>query len=162
MVQFSITTPSLGFSASAMTSALAQFDAQVAQATSSVNAVVGASWTGSAADAFLADWNDFLLSATATREALASVAMRLQTAQSAYESTESQLVAASRSSRVAAQGPGVSAAQDDADERPLDAQVADLAHEASGPLEGVQLATAFEHLEGIEDMLDEQGEGTSA
>jgi len=103
MVQVSVTTPALGFSAASMTGALANFDAQLAQAAAAVNAVVGSTWTGSAADAFITEWNAFLQSANLTRDALASIAMRLHGAQAAYESNEAVLVAAARSSRVNAQ-----------------------------------------------------------
>lgn len=106
MVQFHVSTPALGFSASSMTGAVAQFDAQLAQVTAAVNAVVGSTWTGSAADAFLEEWTAFLTSAGVTREALMSIAMRLQSGQSTYDGNEAQLTAASRSSTVNIRVPG--------------------------------------------------------
>lgn len=106
MVQFHVSTPALGFSASSMTGAVAQFDAQLAQVTAAVNAVVGSTWTGSAADAFLAEWTEFLNSAGVTREALMSIAVRLQSGQSTYDGNEAQLTAASRSSNVNIRMPG--------------------------------------------------------
>lgn len=106
MVQFHVSTPALGFSAASMTGAVAQFDAQLAQVTAAVNAVVGSTWTGSAADAFLEEWTSFLASAGVTREALMSIAARLQGGQSSYEGNEAQLTAASRSSNVNIRMPG--------------------------------------------------------
>jgi WXG100 family type VII secretion target len=106
VVQFHVSTPALGFSASSMTGAVAQFDAQLAQVTAAVNAVVGSTWTGSAADAFLEEWTGFLTSAGVTREALMSIAMRLQSGQSTYDGNEAQLTAASRSSNVNIRVPG--------------------------------------------------------
>ncbi|MFB4351366.1 WXG100 family type VII secretion target [Microbacterium sp. CR_7] len=107
MVQFHVSTPALGFSAASMTGAVAQFDAQLAQVTAAVNAVVGSTWTGSAADAFLEEWTSFLTSAGVTREALMSIAARLQSGQSTYEGNEAQLTVASRSSNVNIRVPGV-------------------------------------------------------
>lgn len=106
MVQFHVSTPSLGFSAASMTGAVAQFDAQLAQVAAAVNAVVGSTWTGSAADAFLEEWTAFLASAGVTREALMSIAARLQSGQSTYEGNEAQLTAVSRSSNVNIRMPG--------------------------------------------------------
>ncbi|MFJ4223978.1 WXG100 family type VII secretion target [Microbacterium sp. NPDC089695] len=105
-MQFHVSTPALGFSAASMTGAVAQFDAQLAQVTAAVNAVVGSTWTGSAADAFLEEWTSFLSSAGVTREALMSIAARLQSGQSTYEGNEAQLTAASRSSTVNIRMPG--------------------------------------------------------
>lgn len=107
MAQFHVSTPALGYSAGAMTTAVAQFDAQLAQVTAAVNAVVGSTWTGSAADAFLLEWTSFLTSAGVTREALVSIATRLQTSQGAYEGNEAQLTASTRSSSVSARAPMV-------------------------------------------------------
>lgn len=106
MVQFHVSTPALGFSASSMTGAVAQFDAQLAQVTAAVNAVVGSTWTGSAADAFLEEWTSFLTSAGVTREALMSIAVRLQSGQTTYDGNEAQLTASSRSSNVNIRVPG--------------------------------------------------------
>ncbi|MFT4220236.1 MAG: WXG100 family type VII secretion target [Microbacterium sp.] len=106
MVQFAVTTPALGFSAASMTGAVAQFDAQLNQVSAAVNAVVGSTWTGSAADAFAEEWDAFLASAAVTRESLASIAMRLQLAQGGYDSNEAQVTAGARSSRVNVQVPG--------------------------------------------------------
>ncbi|KNY05424.1 WXG100 family type VII secretion target [Microbacterium sp. GCS4] len=106
MVQFHVSTPALGFSAASMTGAVAQFDAQLAQVTAAVNAVVGSTWTGSAADAFLEEWTSFLASAGVTREALMSIAARLQSGQSTYEGNEAQLTVAARSSNVNIRMPG--------------------------------------------------------
>lgn len=106
MVQFHVSTPALGFSAASMTGAVAQFDAHLAQVSAAVNAVVGASWTGSAADAFLEDWTSFLASAGITREALVSIAMRLHSAQNSYEGNEAQVTSSARSSTVNVRMPG--------------------------------------------------------
>jgi uncharacterized protein YukE len=107
-VQFYVSTPALGFSAASMTSAVAQFDAQLAQISATVNAVVGATWTGSAADAFLEEWTSFLASAALTRESIVSIATRLHAAQAGYDGNEGQLTAASRSSTVSIRMPGTS------------------------------------------------------
>lgn len=106
MVQFHVSTPSLGFSAASMTGAVAQFDAQLAQVSAAVNAVVGSTWTGTAADAFLAEWTSFLSSAAVTREALVSIASRLHVAQGTYDGMEAQLTATARSSTVNVKVPG--------------------------------------------------------
>ncbi|UYO98776.1 WXG100 family type VII secretion target [Microbacterium sp. M28] len=104
-MQFHVSTPALGYSASAMTGAVAQFDAQLAQVNAAVNAVVGATWTGSAADAFLEEWTAFLTSAGLTRESLVSIAARLQAAQGGYEGNEAQLTTSARSSTVNVRTP---------------------------------------------------------
>lgn len=91
-----------------MTGAVAQFDAQLAQISATVNAVVGATWTGSAADAFLEEWTSFLASAALTRESIVSIATRLHAAQAGYDGNEGQLTAASRSSTVNIRMPGSS------------------------------------------------------
>jgi WXG100 family type VII secretion target len=100
MSQFRVSTPALGYSAAAMSAALADFDAHVAQVSASVNAVVGASWSGSAADAFAESWSGWLSDAALTRAALADIVLRLQSAGSAYELTEGQIASASRGSAV--------------------------------------------------------------
>jgi WXG100 family type VII secretion target len=126
VVQFHVSTPALGFSAASMTGAVAQFDAQLAQVTAAVNAVVGSTWTGSAADAFLEEWTSFLSSAGVTREALMSIAARLQSGQSNYEGNEAQLTAASRSSNVNIRMPGTTGSSNGG------AQAAPAAFQAEG------------------------------
>ena len=91
MVRFSVSTPTLGYSASSLNTAVGLFDAQIAQATAAVNAVVGASWTGSASDEFAQAWTAWLATAELTRAALLDVATLLQGAQVTYEVTESGL-----------------------------------------------------------------------
>lgn len=103
MSQFSVSTPALGYSAAAMSGALADFDARVAQASASVGAIVGASWTGAAADAFAEAWQEWLSDAAVTRAALADIAARLVQAEGAYEATESRISASARSSAVTTQ-----------------------------------------------------------
>ncbi len=106
MVHFVVSTPSLGFSAASMMDAAALLDMQIAQAQGVVDAVAGGTWTGDAADAFVQEWTTFVASATVTRTALMSIAVRLQGAQNTYEVTEGQLVAASRTARVSITQPG--------------------------------------------------------
>lgn len=106
MAHFSVSTPALGYSAAAMAAALADFDARVAQVSASVNSVVGASWTGGAADEFASSWTEWLAGAATTRAALASIVARLQAAEAGYVTTEAALTAASRTSRVSARQAG--------------------------------------------------------
>lgn len=106
MVNFVVSTPSLGFSAATMTDAAAMLDMQIQQAQGVISAVVGGTWTGEAADKFLEEWQGFVASAALTRTALISIATRLQAAQSTYEVTESQLVTAAGSARVTITQPG--------------------------------------------------------
>lgn len=106
MAHFVVSTPALGFSAASMMNAAGMLDAQILQAQGVVSAVAGGTWTGDAADAFIADWTSFITSATVTRTALLSIATRLQAAQSAYEVTENQIVTSTRSARVTINQPG--------------------------------------------------------
>ncbi|MDQ0644068.1 WXG100 family type VII secretion target [Microbacterium murale] len=106
MAHFVVSTPSLGFSAASMMNAAGMLDAQIQQAQSVVNAVAGGTWTGDAADAFVEEWNSFITSAGLTRMALLSIATRLHGAQATYETTESQIVTATRSARVSINQPG--------------------------------------------------------
>jgi len=88
MVQFSVDTSAVGYTAASMSSALAQFDAQVAAVASAVNGVVGASWSGQAADTFAQAWASWVQSAELTRLGLAAIVADLHYAQTTYESTE--------------------------------------------------------------------------
>lgn len=106
MAHFVVSTPALGFSAASMMNAAGMLDAQIQQAQGVVNAVVGGTWTGDAADAFVEEWTSFISSALVTRTALLSIATRLQAAQSTYETTESQIVTSTRSARVTINQPG--------------------------------------------------------
>lgn len=96
MVQFSVDTSAVGYTAASMSSALAQFDAQVASVTSAVNAVVGSSWSGEAANAFAEAWSTWLQASELTRMGLAGIVADLQVAQSGYETTEARVEAASQ------------------------------------------------------------------
>jgi len=96
MVQFSVDTSAVGYTAASMSSALSQFDAQVAAVTSAVNGVVGSSWSGEAADAFSQAWATWLQSAELTRLGLAGIVSDLQVAQGGYETTEAQVQAGSQ------------------------------------------------------------------
>lgn len=106
MVQFYVATPALGFSAATLNGAAATFGAQLATATAAVNAVVGSSWTGPAADAFAEEWALFLEAAGATQVALMSVATRVQSAQASYDTVETGNSGSIRSGRITYQGPG--------------------------------------------------------
>ena len=88
MSQFSVDTSAVGYTAASMSSALATFDAQVASVAAAVNGVVGASWSGDAADTFASAWASWLASAEVTRLALADIAATLQYSQAVYEATD--------------------------------------------------------------------------
>ena len=92
MVQFSVSTDQLGYTAGGMSAALAQFDAQVSAINATVSGVVGGSWTGEAADAYLLAWQQWLANAELTRAALMAVSAKLDSAELGYESTEDGLV----------------------------------------------------------------------
>lgn len=92
-----------------MSAAVAQFDGQVSQISGVVSSIVGASWTGEAADEFAQSWADWQTSASAVRTALTDIVARLQGAESTYVSTEMQVAAASRGSTVSARRSGGSA-----------------------------------------------------
>lgn len=96
MVQFQVSTNSLGYTGAAMSSALAQFDAHVAQVTATVSGVVGVSWTGRASDEFQAAWDQWLAQAQITRAALTGIVGALGVAEGTYEATESGLVKANK------------------------------------------------------------------
>ena len=100
MVQFQVKTDSLGYTAASITAALAQFDAQVASVTATVNGVVGASWNGDASDEFAAAWQQWLASAQITRAALTAIAVSLNAGEGTYETTEAAIVRQNRSSSV--------------------------------------------------------------
>lgn len=106
MVHFVVSTPSLGFSAAAMFEAAATLDMQITQAQGVVDAVVGGTWKGDAADKFLESWQGFVTSASLTRTALMGIATKLQAAQSTYEVTEGQIVSSTQSTRVSITQPG--------------------------------------------------------
>lgn len=106
MGQFSVSTPALGYSAAAMSAAVAQFDGHVSQISGVVSSVVGASWTGEAADAFAESWAEWQSNAGITRDALIDIVARLQGAEGAYVTTETQVAAASRSSNVTTRREG--------------------------------------------------------
>jgi WXG100 family type VII secretion target len=109
MGQFSVSTPALGYSAAAMSNAVAEFDGQVSQINGIVSSIVGASWTGEAATAFAESWAEWQASAGLTRDALSDIVARLGGAETTYVATEMQVTAASRSSTVGVrrQGGGV-------------------------------------------------------
>ena len=88
MSQFSVETSVVGYTAGSMSTALATFDGQVAAVAAAVNSVVGASWSGDAADAFATAWASWLASADVTRLALADISSTLQYSQATYESTD--------------------------------------------------------------------------
>lgn len=102
MVQFQVSTDSLGYTAASMSAALAQFDAQVAAVTATVNGVAGASWNGDASTEFLAAWQQWLASAQITRAALTAVMAKLHSGENTYETTEAGIVRQNRSSNVTA------------------------------------------------------------
>lgn len=83
-----------------MSTALAEFDARIAQVSSVLSSVVGNSWSGEAATEFHAGWTEWLRSAAVTRAALADIANRLQMAQNGYEIVEGQVRNSARSSTV--------------------------------------------------------------
>ena len=91
-----------------MAGAATDFDTHLANATAVVNRIVGVTWTGAAADAFLEEWNAFLSSSAVTRDALVSISTRLYAAQGGYESNEASVVSAARSSNVRGSMPGSS------------------------------------------------------
>lgn len=99
MSQFSVETAALGYTAASMTTALGVFDGQLASVSAAVNAVVGASWSGEAADAFATAWASWLTSAEYTRLALADIAATLQVGQGTYESVDTGLAAQSQAVR---------------------------------------------------------------
>lgn len=107
-MQFQVSTPAMGYSAGAMAGAATDFDTHLATATAVVNRIVGVTWTGAAADAFLEEWNAFLTSTGATRDALVSISTRLYAAQGGYEANEASVVAAARSSNIRGSMPGSS------------------------------------------------------
>jgi len=88
MSQFSVDTSAVGYTAASMSTALATFDAHVAAVSAAVNGVVGASWTGDAADTFATAWASWLTSADITRLALTGIVADLQYAQATYEGTD--------------------------------------------------------------------------
>ncbi|WP_167052527.1 WXG100 family type VII secretion target [Salinibacterium sp. ZJ77] len=102
MVQFKVSTDSLGYTAGSMSAALAQFDAQVAAVTATVNGVAGGSWKGDASDEFLAAWQQWLASAQITRAALTAIVTKLHSGETTYENTEAAIVRQNRSSNVTA------------------------------------------------------------
>ncbi|NLG62130.1 MAG: hypothetical protein GX539_07780 [Candidatus Cloacimonetes bacterium] len=116
MVQVHISTPMLGYSAGAMGGAAASFDAHLVNVNAVVTRVVGVTWTGPAADAFLAEWDAFLRSAGVTRESLVSISTRLYGAQGGYEGNEASIVAAARSSNVRSSMPGSNGGQESSPE----------------------------------------------
>ena len=102
MVSFKVSTDSLGYTAGSMSAALAQFDAQVAAVTATVNGVVGASWSGDASTEFHAAWQQWLASAQITRAALVAVTAKLHSGEGTYEATEKGIVNQNRTSNVTA------------------------------------------------------------
>jgi len=96
MVQFSVDTSAVGYTAASMSAALAQFDAQVAAVTGAVNGVVGSSWSGEAADAFAEAWATWLQCAEMTRLGLSGIVADLQAAQGGYETTEAGVQSSTR------------------------------------------------------------------
>lgn len=98
MAHFSVSTGSIGGSASALSGLLAEFDQHVDAANSAVTGVVGASWNGAASETFGESWSSFLIDAAATRAALASLVQRMGGAEATYESTEASNASAARSS----------------------------------------------------------------
>ena len=106
MGQFSVSTPALGYSASAMVGAVAQFDGHVSQIAGVVTSIVGASWSGDAAEKFAESWAEWQTNAGLVRDALTDIAARVQGAETGYTMTEMQVTAASRSSTVGTRRQG--------------------------------------------------------
>lgn len=102
VVQFQVSTDNLGYTAASMSAALAQFDAQVAAVSATVNGVVGASWSGDASTEFAAAWQQWQASAEITRAALTAIVAQLHAGESTYETTEASIVGQNRSSSVTA------------------------------------------------------------
>ena len=96
MVQYSVDTSAVGYTAASMSAALAQFDAQVAAVNAAITGIVGSSWTGDAADAFGTAWASWQQSAAFTRLGLAGIVADLHVAQGAYDTVEQQNQAAAQ------------------------------------------------------------------
>jgi uncharacterized protein YukE len=88
VARFYVSTGEVGQTAAALQSLAAVFDQQVDAADTAVNAVVGASWTGTSADEFAQSWQLLVAEAAATRAALSSVISRMQSAEVTYVATD--------------------------------------------------------------------------
>ncbi|MGO3884933.1 MAG: WXG100 family type VII secretion target [Mycetocola sp.] len=122
MVQFSVSTDAVGGASAALTTMLAEFDAQLASADAAVSGVATASWQGDAATEFLSAWEQFHSIADETRLALQSIAVRLSGGQSTYETTERGQVNASESQTIVGTAPllaGSGSQSDAAEQSPV-------------------------------------------
>ena len=91
MVSFRVRAESLGEVASHLQTVIAVFDAAAAQANTSVNGVVNASWQGEDADYFAEQWVSWNATALTVRTALTSLASQLVAAEASYTTNESGL-----------------------------------------------------------------------
>lgn len=96
MSRFFVSTGQVATTADALQSLVTEFDAQLEVANTSVAGVVGATWTGEAADEFADEWQRLVADAAATRSALASLVARMRAADSAYEGVDASRGGAAR------------------------------------------------------------------
>jgi early secretory antigenic target protein ESAT-6 len=91
MAFIKVTAEELTSTASMLTSAAAQIEAENSQAMSQVQALVGAGWQGAASGAFEAAFAQWKTGADQVQSALAQISSQLNTAAGAYDSTEAQV-----------------------------------------------------------------------
>jgi WXG100 family type VII secretion target len=91
MVDFEVSTNSLGDVARMLQSAIATFDVQLDNVQGTVNRIVNQSWQGTDADLFDSSFQDWYNSAVGVRSVLETLALTLVAAENGYESTESAL-----------------------------------------------------------------------
>lgn len=91
MVDFDVSTNSLGDVARLLQSAIATFDSQLENAQGTVNRIVNQSWQGTDADLFDSSFQDWHNSALGVRSVLETLALTLVAAENGYESTETAL-----------------------------------------------------------------------
>ncbi|WP_062303086.1 WXG100 family type VII secretion target [Demequina subtropica] len=108
MSRFSVSTGQVATTADLLQGLLHDLGARLDVANASVSGVVGASWTGDAADEFASAWQGLLTDAAAVQVALTSLVARMRAAEGGYEQVE---VARTAVAQTAASAIGTSTGQ---------------------------------------------------
>ncbi len=91
MVQYRVRPESLGEVAQMLRSVVATFDGHISETDAAVRNVVDTAWKGEDATAFQTTWGEFQASSGVLRGVLESLAVRLMSAETAYQGNETSL-----------------------------------------------------------------------
>lgn len=100
MSQVRVSTEAVAAAATQTGQKAAEFETRVEAVRSLVSDTIGASWSGPAADAFHAEFQEWLVGAAEVHEALVAMGQRLSDSSLVYQSTEQGVSGASQDSEV--------------------------------------------------------------